>query len=232
MRFGKNRKASETAAEQDQPTTQAAPVVTEPMVLDDGPYDVRDVPRDENRLDLGSIQVAPGHDIELRLEMDQNTGKVASVTAVKGASALQMVAFAAPRSRGIWAEVRDEIAESVSSQGGAPEVREGAFGDELVIPQAGGAVMRLVGIDGPRWMVRGVFNGPAAGDEGAEREALEAVFRSLVIVRGEDAMPPREQLPLTLPSEMQAEGQPVIDDNPERPPLFVPRRGPEITEIR
>lgn len=234
MKLGKGRRARQPRDDvaPKKEAVEQTPGESEPQILDDGPYDISAVGRDEERLDLGSIQISPGHDVELRLEMDQETGRVTSVTAVLGESALQIVAFAAPRSRGIWADVRAEIVESVTSQGGHPEVVDGDFGEELHVPQAGGAVLRLVGVDGRRWMVRGAFNGPAATSDGSERDGLEAVFRSLVVVRGEDAMPPREQLPLRLPEGMEPEGQPVTEDNPERPPLYVPRRGPEITEIR
>lgn len=237
MRFGKKRAKPRHHASSpvDRPAEKneerSAPQPRPAEELTDGPYDIKDVGRDDERLDLGSLQIPPGHEVELRMEMDQQTGRVTSVTAVVGESALQLIAFAAPRSSGIWKPVREEILHSVLDQGGAVDEVEGTLGEELLVGAGTPGVLRLVAAEGPRWMVRGAFNGPAATQDGPERQALEALFRSLVVVRGEDPMPPREQLPLTLPAGVGPAGQTVTEDNPERPPLFVPRRGPETTVI-
>jgi hypothetical protein len=53
------------------------------------------------------------------------------------------------------------------------------------------------------------------------------VFRSTVVVRGGEAMPPRDMLPLRLPKEA-LEHQP--EPEPVRPGLEMLERGPEITE--
>jgi hypothetical protein len=65
--------------------------------------------------------------------------------------------------------------------------------------RTGHQASRFVGVDGPRWFLRGVFNGPASHDHAAA-EPLEDVLRSCVVVRGTDAMAPRDLLPLTLPA--------------------------------
>jgi len=72
--------------------------------------------------------------------------------------------------------------------------------------------------------------GPAATDAGAAR-GLEALFRGIVVVRGTDAMAPRDQLPLTLPREAEAAIEHAADSTEPRR-LPAPERGPEITEIQ
>ena len=63
---------------------------------------------------------------------------------------------------------------------------------------------RFVGVDGPRWFLRGLITGPAAaGPEAAG--ALEEAFRGIVVVRGNEPMPVREQLPLALPPQAAAQ---------------------------
>jgi hypothetical protein len=63
---------------------------------------------------------------------------------------------------------------------------------------------RFLGVDGPRWFLRGMISGPAA--ESAEAaEQVEGVFRQIVVVRGTEPMPVREQLPLTLPPQAAAQ---------------------------
>ena len=79
-----------------------------------GPYDRDEVPGLEGRLDLGSLWLAPTPGMQVRLDMDPQTGEVTSVTAMLGQSSLQLQAFAAPKSEGIWAEIRAEIAQSVT----------------------------------------------------------------------------------------------------------------------
>ena len=85
------------------------------------------------RLDLGSLWVPGITGMELRLELDQQTGEVVAVSCHLGGSALQLQAFAAPRTLGIWDNIRDEIAAGIEGQGGAAETRDGRFGTELAV---------------------------------------------------------------------------------------------------
>src|SRR3712207_8492765 len=63
---------------------------------------------------------------------------------------------------------------------------------------------RFVGVDGPRWFLRGMISGPAAENPEAAA-ALEQAFQQIVVVRGSAPMPVREQLPLTLPPQAAAQ---------------------------
>jgi hypothetical protein len=188
------------------------------------------------RLDLGSLRIPVFADMEVRVELNEQQQPVAATLLHQG-SAVQLLAFAAPRNAGIWDDVRGEIAESVRGDGGVAEEAEGVFGPELRVRltaqaqpgQAAEQRLRFVGFDGPRWFVRGVFSGPAATNP-QQAAGLEAVLTSVVVVRGEDPMAPRDALPLRLPTDVagipQAPGQPA-------PPSFDPMtRGPEITETR
>lgn len=190
------------------------------------------------RLDLGGLRVALFEGVELRVDVDQESGQVAAVTVVDGPSAVQLTAFAAPRREGIWDGVRGEIAGSVSGAGGTVDQVVGIFGDELHAMLPGDATtgvkglvpVRFVGVDGPRWFLRGLFTGPAARDPGAASR-LEDAFRRCVVVRGDDPMAPGEALTLRMP-EAIPEGLAAEGTDDERAPLAPPRRGPEITEIR
>ena len=75
----------------------------------DGPWDVAEVDGRDGRVDLGALWVRGVPGMELRLEVDQSTQQVNAATAVLGDSALQLQAFAAPRSSGLWDEIRREI---------------------------------------------------------------------------------------------------------------------------
>ncbi|RZU74170.1 uncharacterized protein DUF3710 [Micromonospora kangleipakensis] len=167
-----------------------------------GPYDASEAP-DMPRLDLGSLQIPAVPEVEVRVQADPQ-GVIQQVVLVHGESALQLGVFAAPRSEGIWDEVREEIRQSLSNDGAAADEVEGEYGTELrarVRTPDGPTDLRFVGIDGPRWMVRGVYQGAAATDPTAAGP-LAACLDGLVVDRGHEAKPVREPLPLRLPREM------------------------------
>ena len=205
-----------------------------------GPWDAADAPDDDTpRIDLGSIHVPAPDGIELRVDMQEQV--VVNATLVQGPNALQIQAFAAPKSSGIWLDVRDEIAKSLQESGGTAEFGEGPFGPELHArvppppPNQGGPPagtppqpLRFIGVDGPRWFLRGLLTGPAATDPSQARRLVE-LFRGTVVHRGGEAMAPRDLLPLRLPKEAL---QHEPEETPARPGIEMLERGPEITETR
>lgn len=229
--------AADDEAASDEEATDPSP--SEPRRTT-GPWDVADVPDpDAARIDLGSIQIPAADGIDVRVDVQDHV--VVNATLVDGHSVMQIHAFAAPRSSGIWDDVRNEIAASLKESGGSAEIGEGPFGPELHArvpappPEQGGPPggghqpMRFVGVDGPRWFLRGLLTGPAATDPNQARRLLD-VFRGTVVVRGGEAMAPREMLPLRLPKEAMAHApQP---EEAARPGLEMLERGPEITETR
>jgi hypothetical protein len=243
--FGR-RKSKDDEPEVEAVAEEKAPE-PEPVAVTTGPYDVADVPDEGPRLDLGGIKVPVPEGTEIRVDVSPE-GHVVSAVAVHGNSQLQVNAFAAPRREGIWDDVRTEIRQSLANeQGGQADEADGPFGRELRarIPageQGQTTPARFLGVDGPRWFVRGLITGPAATDP-VQAKPLEDVFRGVVVVRGNEAMAPRDPLPLRLPreaaeqaahahAELQAQqeaqgpygGQSGDDFNPFE-------RGPEITEI-
>jgi Protein of unknown function (DUF3710) len=170
-----------------------------------GPYDVTEAPAGVERLDLGSLHIPAIPGVEVRVQANPD-GQVQQVVLVSGENALQLGVFAAPRSEGIWDEVRDDIRKQLFQDGVAAEEVEGTYGVELrsrVRTPEGPMDIRFVGIDGPRWMVRGVYQGPAAVDP-ARAGVLAECLEGVVVDRGTDAMPVREPLPLRLPGDVVA----------------------------
>ncbi len=187
------------------------------------------------RLDLGSIRVPILPQTEVRIELNDERQPVAA-TILHGGSTVQILAFAAPRGEGIWDDVRAEIADSVRTAGGEATEVDGLLGLELrarVRSQSptGQTVdqhLRFVGFDGPRWFLRGLLSGPAATDP-KKASVLESVLTSVVVVRGNEPMAPRDPLPLRLPQEViEAQAAP----GSASPGIEMPERGPEITETR
>ncbi len=208
---------------------EAAPAETAPVRPGVGPWDSTEAPEDGvARIDFGAMQVPTLPDVEVRVEAAQ-TGEVTAVLLLNGGSGLQLGVFAAPRSEGIWAEIRTEIGESIVTEGGSTLEVDGEFGTELhaqVPTPDGKQTVRFVGIEGPRWLVRAVFTGSAAVDPSAD-EVLTQSLRDIVVVRGSEPMPVRDALPLRLPREAVEE---PVDTN-TKPQLSQLERGPEITEI-
>ncbi|MEU5550156.1 MULTISPECIES: DUF3710 domain-containing protein [unclassified Micromonospora] len=167
-----------------------------------GPYDVSEAPDGVQRLDLGSLQIPAVPEVEVRVQADPQ-GVIQQVVLVHGPSALQLGVFAAPRSEGIWDEVREEIRKSLFSDGAAAQEVVGEYGTELharVRTEDGLTDLRFVGVDGPRWMVRAVYQGAAATDPDAAGPLADCL-NGLVVDRGQEAKPVREPLPLRLPRE-------------------------------
>jgi hypothetical protein len=210
---------------------------------ENGPWDVSEVESTTAYVDLGGLWL-PGRDgMELRLEVEEESGRVIAATVQLGNSAVQLQAFAAPRTMGIWDEIRREIASSVTRQGGTADEVPGVFGRELLarVPsrtpdgRTTHQPARFVGIDGPRWFLRAVFHGEAAYQDEPAAE-LETLVREVVVVRGNEAMAPRELLTLKLPDQPGAEGEDGEQSDAAaadgRDPLRPFERGPEITEVR
>jgi hypothetical protein len=206
-----------------------------------GPFDRSEVEGLNGRLDLGSLWVTGVPGMELRLEVEQESQKVVGVTAVLGESAVQMQVFAAPRSDGIWLDIRHEIAASITSQGGTADLTSGPLGAELQARMPGQgpdgrtvfSPARFIGVDGPRWFLRAVLSGRAAIDEDAASVLLDVV-RATIVVRGDEAMAPRELLALRLPDQPAPVTENVADEESAAPHLSDLKpfeRGPEITEI-
>ena len=228
----------------DDDETEVEEATPAPVDRTDGPFDVTEVGGRDGRVDLGALWLRGVPGMELRLEIDQATQLVNAATAVLEDSALQLQAFAAPRSGQLWDEIRAEIAAAVETQGGTAEEHVGSLGVELRtrMPSAGPdgrtvfAPATFLGVDGPRWFLRGVLSGRAAIDESAAT-ALVEVFKAAVVVRGTDPMAPRELLPLALPRDAEAAAAAETaaldaEDEAERTSLDPFQRGPEITEVR
>lgn len=177
-----------------------------------GPLDDSETGAVKPSVDLGSLRVEPKRGMQLRLEVEKTSGRVVAVTLEYNESTLQLQPFAAPRSSGLWHGIRQQIIDQVLQQGGKAAEQEGPFGPEVqaIVPvQSGGSFsnrpVRFVGIDGPRWFLRGVIGGKAALDAEAA-EVVHTMLRNVVVVRGNTPMPPRDLLPLRVPSNESETG--------------------------
>jgi hypothetical protein len=174
-----------------------------------GPWDAdeREVdPETEGAVDLGGLIIIGRPGLELRLQTDQSTGAVGAAMLVSEDGAVELRVFAASRSGGMWDEIRREIAAEASNRGGTATEADGPYGPELRVkvpvksPEGRQSTQtsRIVGIEGPRWLLRATYLGDAATQSDPDG-LLESAVRDVVVVRGGAAMPPREPIPLRLP---------------------------------
>jgi hypothetical protein len=207
--------ATEADAELDEvdtvsQTDKSAPADRE----DEGPLDETEANPVRPYVDLGGVKILPREGLHLRLEVEEETKRVVAVGLDYDESTLQVQPFAAPRTTGLWHEIRAQIAEQIERQGGVASEVDGPFGPELhaSVPVVGEDGVtndtrpaRFIGVDGPRWFLRGVIAGRAAEDPTAA-EDIEELFRSVVVVRGTTAMPPRDLIPLHMPKSTPTSG--------------------------
>ena len=172
----------------------------------DGPFDDSEANPVRPYIDLGGIKILPREGLNLRLEVEEQSKRIVAVGLDYADSSLQVQPFAAPRTGGLWDETRVQLRDQVKAQGGRVEEREGPLGKELLaeVPAtaaegSGLRLARFIGIDGPRWFLRGVIGGAGASDPEAAAK-VEDLFRSIVVVRGGAPMPPRDLIPLKMPA--------------------------------
>ena len=198
----------------DEPETSETAEETAPDARAEGPFDSTEVEAEdleaEDRIDLGALRVAGMPGMELGLQVDEQSGVVQAVLLMMDDSALELRAFAAPKTAGIWDEVRQEIVGEAAKMGGTATETDGPFGTELVLVvpvedpegQVFSQTSRVIGVDGPRWLLRATVLGRAAVEPDAAEPMLDTL-RNVIVVRGNEPMAVRESLPLRLPEGAQ-----------------------------
>ncbi len=219
MKFG--RKSTPTPAEDaaaDGATAEslAADAAGEQV----GPYDAEELGDDGvQRVDLGSMLIAPVPGSELRIQVDEASQKVQSVVMAAADGALELRAFSAPRNGDLWSDIRPQLAADMARRGGTATEQDGRFGPELVCQlsvktpdgRTGQQASRIVGINGSRWMIRATFLGkPATEPDSAQ--PWEDALSQIAVRRGDEAMPVGDPLPVTLPEQARKIGP---TDTPE-----------------
>lgn len=165
-----------------------------------GPFDEDEAPQDGMaRLNLGSVRLPLPADSQVQVEMDPQ-GPLRAVHVLTSNARFTIGAYAAPRSGELWPEISRELAEQLHGDGARVRRENGEWGIELVA-FVNDVLLRFVGVDGPRWMLRAVSAGPKESSAKAAEE-LRDIVRGTVVVRGDQPMPVRTPLPLQLPEEI------------------------------
>lgn len=195
--FGKSTKKS------DEPATGVEDNTAAP---DFGPYDGDSVDYRtfdfsdfaKGGLDLGSMLVPVPHDGEVQVSMGQNGPELVHLFTPAGR--MTPVAFAAPRQGDLWEESMPEVIQGMTQDGLQVRQEQGPWGEEIVA-EAGNGTMRVIGVQGPRWMMRMTLASTNEKAEELAQLAREVIARSFVY-RGNDPIPAGNVLPVTIPAPM------------------------------
>ncbi|MDO4792036.1 MAG: DUF3710 domain-containing protein [Buchananella hordeovulneris] len=206
-----------------------------------GPYDITERKIRPGYLDMGALKIMQLPGLPLRMEVAPDRQTILGVSYPLGNSDLNLAVFAAPRSTGIWAEIREEMADQMVKDGGKAEIVTTSFGKEIhaqipaQTPDGKQAVIpiRVIGIDGPRWFLRAMIRGALAltPHDPEKLNPAENILSATIVDRSSDPMPPRKVLPLQPPTganqfKRSAAAAAALELDPNK------ARGPEITEIR
>ena len=168
-----------------------------------GPFDSSEVIEIKPLVDFGALQIPIREDVTLKLEVEEASSRIVALTVDHQGSSLQLQAFSAPGREGIWHEIRAGLEQSIQAQNGKTEIVVGPLGPELnaQIPTRDGGfrLAKFIGVDGPKWFLRGVISGLALADTLAMTYMID-IFRSVVVMRGTSPMPPKELLQLVAPA--------------------------------
>lgn len=248
----KRRRGSDDDATDATVTEEAVPespapeqAQAEPAAGGRGPFDISQAPADDvARVDLGGLQIPIVDNMQLHLDGANEDGTsfaLATIVLEERQAAMQLMAVAAPRSGGFWAEVMDELEADITEGGGEMTRVQGPFGEELTgtvkaQDDQGNATVqpaRFIGAEGNRWFVRAMFMGTAATDAGMG-EFFEDIVAGCIVNRGERPMAPGDLIPLTPPvGAEEGEDESESDEGESRYEDLEPfERGPEITETR
>ena len=180
---------------------------------DSGPFDGDSVSIDDfdfsdfstGILNLGSMLIPLPFKSEVQVEMGADGPKMLHILTEHGRCT--PVAFAAPARAGQWRETVKEITQGMCSDGLDVVVEYGPWGREVVgSAPGGGGIVRIIGVDGPRWMLRMTLAAPI--DHADEMAALgrEITARTFVM-RGKDPILAGSSLPVALPGPLAAQVQ-------------------------
>ena len=202
---------------------------------DDGPFDIEDFDDPavalQGRHDLGAVLIPENEAAELAVEVNPQ-GMPTMAWMVTSNGRYNVTAYAAPKTGGLWREVVTEVAESLRSQAAEVSIEDGPWGREVVGLMTNGpepVVMRFVGVDGYRWMVRGAAVG-APDNAGAIAQDLRNALADTVVRRGDTPQPVRNMLPLQLSEslinrlraraeQMMAQHAEQTGEQPQPPPV-------------
>ncbi|MCS5479106.1 DUF3710 domain-containing protein [Corynebacterium sp. YIM 101645] len=158
-------------------------------------------------LDLGSMRIALPRNSQVQVEMGETGPRMIHIVTEFGR--LTPVAFAAPTSAGQWAESTEQITQGMIGDGLETDIEQGPWGPEI-IGQGENGIIRVIGVEGPRWMLRMTTTAPhdKAGDM---RDIAREITARTFVYRGDNPVLAGNSLPVILPKELVAQVQQAME---------------------
>ncbi|HZZ49186.1 MAG TPA: DUF3710 domain-containing protein [Pseudonocardia sp.] len=151
-------------------------------------------------LDFGSVRVQAPSDAQLKLDAVES--QLVRVDTSMGR--IDLCVLAAPRSNSLWSRMSRDVAASQAGKGARVHTEPGEWGDE-VLAARDGQLSRYVAMDGPGWMLFGLALGPEETTVELA-ETLRSMMRSALVRRGNEPMPEKTALPMTVPPGLARSG--------------------------
>ena len=148
----KNQVEEAVQPQQDQPENDFGPFDGDTVNFQD--FDFSDFAA--GALDLGSMLIPVPHGGEVKVDMGPEGPQMIHLEIDGGR--ITPIAFAAPRNGDLWAESVEETVAGMTKDGLDVHVEDGPWGQEICAV-AGEGQMRLIGVNGPRWMFRATLAG-------------------------------------------------------------------------
>ncbi|WP_278755507.1 DUF3710 domain-containing protein [Corynebacterium stationis] len=149
-------------------------------------------------LDLKSMKIPLPKRSQVQVEMGAQGPKMLHIITEFGR--ITPVAFAAPRSTGQWESSVNELVENIQRDGMPTQLEEGPWGTEIAAQNANGMI-RIIGIEGPRWLLRLTLAAPTGKEEDLTELAREVASR-VFVYRGDDPILAGNSLPVTMPPQL------------------------------
>lgn len=163
-------------------------------------------------LDLGSMRIPLPKNSQVQVEMGEQGPKMVHIVTEFGR--ITPVAFAAPTSAGQWAEAGEQITQGMVRDGLEADVEQGPWGPEIIGQGEHGRI-RVIGVEGPRWMLRMTTTAPHDKAEGLRDLAREITARTFVY-RGNDPILAGNSLPVVLPNQLVEQVQQAMQQRAQQ----------------
>lgn len=215
-----NQAVSQDPAESADASTDEPDPIHDAVNGATGPYDAGEVNFDDfdfsdfskGTLDLGSLKIPLPKESEVQVEMGDQGPRMLHVVTRYGR--ITPVAFAGRTSAGQWREATREIAEGMRNDGLAVRIEQGPWGRE-VVGEANDRLIRIAGVDGPRWMLRMTMISPTERAEDMKLLGRDVIARTFVN-RGDAPILAGSPLPVALPQQFAEQLQQAMAKRAEQ----------------
>ncbi|MFE7588959.1 DUF3710 domain-containing protein [Kitasatospora sp. NPDC057512] len=182
-----------------------------------GPWDVSEAGwQGTDLIDLGGLRIPRESGLKIQVNAGRGSSDLLEAVVLRGATGVQLQAFHATE-EGAWARVRETLAQRVRGLGGEVCEWAGRAGIELRcdVPVQretglqGVQTIRMLGWDGPGWLLRVTVTGDGAAPDSRDEWAHSYAERIVVVPSFEPALPLSLSATDFGAGRLRSDGQPI-----------------------